>query len=1023
MIKNKFIKKLLLEGATQISAVLPRQNITNVENNFSLYFPILLNSEIYNIENEIEKFQVVFYNQQSFSEDFNRKFNSTTEDFKTFSESENTNYFSGIQKKINNSFYFDKNVSSRSYNIDFSTSNIELINNQKIYKLAFTNNQSKEIKNGNFNCCRIFCLKNKSIIDDTDIVNFSSSNFINEVFETRIIYDLNYFLDNFYFNDFSNNLGLVVNRQASGSRLQSSEEVNRFIVTVNQEIDPNVGSGTLDFVVEYIDNIDTFSITKSIDLSNLSRSNVIEDASNIFEKVCEDIITGKRNFVFNIHCSINFTNSAINKFFTKNINFRFTDPLIRNIFELCNRKVSSNLLEDLNLEVIQNIENEFFKINVSSRGTKFSPDVLSNFIIKEIKINNKSISDNLFLSETMDLNSSIDLVGKSLLEAFDIQKKSIEVYTANTPALRIKSSISIKSKLDESFVKNYESSIVFNKVDYKSLYNDANLIFRRIIEITDNEPVLDNINDNIPIQSYSNISITDLKKFKNLAYQLGFYEENLNQNSEVVANIVDFLSSCVFMIDVSESFSTYKTNFFKIKSYYYGEEILDLENFDIASNVIFFKQEFIDKINNNFGLITKNVNENNKIFKSIKKVITKNIESRFLKAKDVKRFLNQKTLQSSKEIKIALIPIPKIIKVFQGTGIDVTGNLIFKDEVTSSTRSETSLRFVNMFYDSNSSLNWDFYNKIKNTFFFNKDNSNSNLQFLIERSQLKEATLALANTISPIWDYLSSSLYIDKKNIFSKTKIIKKEEFFNKFKKIDVERNDIYADFHFESFSKKYFNFRENSKEIFLDRSNLLVNYSNYEGGNPSYPKKVSFEKLGIDRNVNFVFDVTFLKNKAETDDIVNSEVYLKYSIHPLIEKSNNENFTFNTPYYITSTEAGRNFVSQNHVYMSERRNNFISYNTPLNRNSMEFVDTTNKLFLNVYIDQDLNKVTTQTFKDFFNFCLQNECNSLHGFYLRVGISFKIQEEYFYTNITAQIPRKNLNNDIIFIDRISTIVS
>ena len=60
MIKNKIIKKLLLDGSTQISAVLPRQGITDVENTFSLYFPILLNSETYNIEKEVDKFQIVF---------------------------------------------------------------------------------------------------------------------------------------------------------------------------------------------------------------------------------------------------------------------------------------------------------------------------------------------------------------------------------------------------------------------------------------------------------------------------------------------------------------------------------------------------------------------------------------------------------------------------------------------------------------------------------------------------------------------------------------------------------------------------------------------------------------------------------------------------------------------------------------------------------------------------------------------------------------------------------------------------
>lgn len=1023
MIKNKIIKKLLLDGSTQISAVLPRQSITDVENTFSLYFPILLNSETYNIEKEIDKFQIVFYNQQSFSQDFDRKFNSLTEDFKTFSESQSTNYFSGVQQKLNNNFYFDSNISSRSYSINFSLSNIDVINEQKIYRLAFTNNQSKEIKNESFNCCRIFCIKDKSVVDDTDIVMFSSSNFINEVFTSRIVYDLNYFLDSFYFNNFSNNLGLEVSSQSSSSNIQSVEEVNRFIAVVDQEIDPNIGSGSIDFMIEYISGFDSLSVVKNIDLASLSRSNIIEDTSNIFEKVCIDFVSGRRSFVFNISCTINFTNSSISKFFTKNLVLSHNSLLINNIFSLRKKKTFSSILEELNFKVTQNIDDLFFKIIMSSRGTSFDPNILSSFFISDIQINNRTVSESLYLDESMGLNSKVDLVGLSLLEAFDIQKRAIEVYARRTQALNVLTSISIRSSIDETFVKKYESDVSNNKINYKNLYNNANEIFKRIIEVEDNEPTLDNISENSSIQSYANIKILDVKKLKNLAYQLGYYEENLNQNSEVVANIIDFLSSCVFMIEVEESFSTYKTNIYKTKNYYYGEEILNLENFNTASNIVYFNQEFISKINNSFNLITKSANEKNKVFRDIKRVITKNVDSSSLKPIDIKSFLKQKTLQSTKEIKILIIPVPKIIKVFQGTGVDRNGNLIFKEEVTASIKSEVSLRFVNMFYDSNSSLNWDFYNKIKNTFFFNKDNSSESLQLLVEKRLLKEVNLSLADTIYPMWDYLSSNLYIDKKNMFFKNKTIKKEDFFEKFKRSNSQKEEIFANFHFENFGKKYFNFRENSKDIFLDTLNMTIEYSDFERGDPSYPKKVSFKRPGTDKVTIFSFDITHLKNISDINSILDSEIYLKYSIHPLVEKSSNDNITFNTPYYTTSIESGKSFITQNHVYMSERSEDFISYNMPLNKSTMDFVNTEDSLFLKVYVDQDLNKITTRTFKDYFEFCLNNDCNFLLGFYLRFGLSFKIREEYFYTNIINQIPIKNLNNNVIFIDRINTIVS
>ena len=208
---------------------------------------------------------------------------------------------------------------------------------------------------------------------------FSSSNFINEVFTSRIVYDLNYFLDNFYFNNFSNNLGLEVSSKSSSSNIQPVEEVNRFIAVVDQEIDPNIGSGSIDFMIEYISGFDSLSVVKNIDLASLSRSNIIEDTSNIFEKVCMDFVSGRRSFVFNINCTINFTNSNINKFFTKNLVLSHNSFLINNIFLTTKKKTFSSILEELNFKVTQNIDDLFFKISMSSRGTSFDPNILSNF--------------------------------------------------------------------------------------------------------------------------------------------------------------------------------------------------------------------------------------------------------------------------------------------------------------------------------------------------------------------------------------------------------------------------------------------------------------------------------------------------------------------------------------------------------------------------------------------------------------------------------------------------------------------
>ena len=1014
MIKKKIIKKLLLEGSTQVSAVLPRQEISDVENTFSLYFPVLLDSINTVRSSQIEKFQVVFYNNTTFNSDFDSKFNQDTDDFKTFS-SNSSQLFTTFQDRINKNFYHDKHILSKSYEINFSSQDIETINNQYIYKLAFTNLQSKEIKDGEFNCCRIFCLKGKTVIDDTDIVFFPSSNFINNVYQNRIVYDLNYFLDKIYFVNFANNISLEVD----------ASQQNKFVVILPEAIDSNIGNGNIDFVIEYSSKSTNYNLISNIDLSNVSRANQILDSAALYEKIAADVIKGRSVFYFNVICSINFSNDNISKNFTKTILFSKGSSTINNIFNAVKDKVSNLLFDNLNLKIVQSTSQNHIKIDILSQGESFDPDIISDFYFEEIKINKKTISQKTYLTDSLDVNSKLDLIGKNFLESFSIENKSSSVYTQNIPSETLSSSIVVKSISNSRFSRTIKSELMFNKFDYKSVYNDVNIVFNKNCEVTKNNERLSQISITNSLNSYEKITIVNLKDFKTLAYQLGYYQESEGQNSDVIANIKEFLSSCVFMFKTTEEFTAYKTSTFSTQNYFYGEEILNFENFDDTKSFIDFNSTFVQDLNTSFSKVTKNINDNNKEFKIIKSVFANDLSRNDVDLNLIKNFLSLDSLSSKKTLEVKVIPLPKLVKVFQGCGIDENSNIIFNQSVSDDTKVSVNMKFLNMFYDSNSSLNWDRFQKIKNTYFYNKDIiSKSATKLFTNKRSLNEVSSAFANTFSYMWDYLSSSLYIDPKNIFTFIVSTSKAKFFQEIEERleNLSKNENTANFHFEKFSKNYFDLNNNTKRITLVESNISVKFLNFVNKNKNrYPRSIKFEKNSDNRNLRLLLDITQFISKFEIEDVINAEIYLKYSIHPLI-KSNSSNKIFDSLVFYKSQLGSESVITQNHKYMSEKyRKYFSGYNSPINKSSINITQRNNKVFLEVIVAKDLSYIDSQTFIELFRFCMQKECNRLIDFYLRLGLSLKINNKYLYANILSAIPRNNINNEDIFIDYINSI--
>ena len=1017
MIKKEILSSILLEGSTQMSAVLPKRNVQNGRDLFSFFIPVVLNNTVLIEKETFDNFQVVFYNQQNFTEEFNSKTSTLTTDFKSFEVLNQESFLPNFQKNLSNNFYFDKNIITNAYNISFDINNITSENNLNIYKIAFTNTQSKEMLNGNFNCFRIFCLKDDNIIYDSDIVFFPSVNFLNEVFENRKVYDFSYFVDMFYFKNFEENLNFRVPQQNSLTE-------DKFVkIIAGNQIDLNMATGSVTFDLQYNGKNNNKILSKTIDLSFIKEDINIIDNNNFFKEVVIDYMSGKRLFAFSINCTINFENQSLDKIYSKNLRFYRQSPIIINIFNIVGKKISNDLFSELNLEVEQDLKDDVGSFFLYSSLDELSLQRnLKKFYIFDVLQNNESIIDSLFTEDSLSLNSYLSLYNKSLFELFSLESKSLKLYFKNNQR-KIFSTIKIifKSNFTNDFTKEIFTEKSLNRRNISNVYSDVNALLRSNTIVDSRNAASLNLNRNSVINSYESIKIINLEKFNNIAYNLGYFEEN-SQNSDVRGNIIDFLSSSVFCIDIHERIEGIKDTNFRFKKYFYGEEILDLSNLESNDNRVFLNNAFLSSINFNLSSLTKSLDVGNQDFINLKTILNHNQQERIDNIQFVKNFIQNINLSIVKKINITIIPIPKIIKVYQGSGIDDSNNIIFDSSVIDDVKKNVNIQFLNMFYDSNSSLNWDRFNSFKKFYFYSSNRgSNSNLPI----KNISAISSSFANIFSPIWDYLSSDLYLKKNEIFSNVNVVSKNNFLELVPEIENNYDSfssIVKNFHFENFFEDYFDFSKNNDMLSVKDLGLSYSVSDFSNNRINEPSTIRFVKNSSLNAIKFKFDISFLKIRHTNDEIRNAEMFLKHSFHPLIVQENESVDFRNSGLYSVSLGDEENYITQNSTYMkSINRKYFNGYNIPSNVNNMDIQTQNNKMFLNVYLDNESDFIDTSTFRDMFDFCVQNECFILKDFYIRFALSIKINSNHYCCNLNSVIPRINLQNSDIRISNIRNI--
>ena len=480
--KNKnVIKRVLFEGQHQISAVLPRQ-LSPVDsiNTFVYKIPMLLNKSYFTnnqIQKKVDKFKVIFYKKENFNSDFNSKFYNDTLDFKKFdstTEDSSSIFFSENLKNITKSFYQDGVTNDIHYDINFRESDI--INQEfYIYNITLSNSISRQIKDEGYSCIRIFAIKNNNIIDDTDFILFENNRFLRTVYDTKKIYDLQYFIDKVYFKNFSNTLNLSLPNDLGVSNqsiiLNKSTQFDSNIVEGNADVSISFQNNRPETVVNFNFNSNTLSPRISKDISN----------SSFFDDIVKQYLSGLEIFIFQITCRFSLRDQETREdlqfdhIFEKQLSFSRSDSFITRIVDAFKDNYLEKLYDrcDFNLKVIADNSRQI-EVVLKAENDIAERSQLSYFKVKSIKKNEKSFNDGeLFSSKNLSINDKISFLDIDLNELTFTEDKTFRFFIPNnTSSIFSKIKVNIVSNIDSGFnEKCLESDVFIINPDYENIFN------------------------------------------------------------------------------------------------------------------------------------------------------------------------------------------------------------------------------------------------------------------------------------------------------------------------------------------------------------------------------------------------------------------------------------------------------------------------------------------------------------------------------------------------------------------------
>ena len=1036
MKNKKLIKEVLFEGSHQISAVLPRPASIQRERDVFVYkIPILLNKS-YFLKNEnkknIDYFKIIFYKQSSFTNDFNSKFYSGTLDYKKYNDaSENTSniFFSENIKKIAKGFYQDGNLKNKHFSVDFRKSNI-VDQDLYVYNITLSNAVSKSIIDEDYSCMRIFAVKNNSVVDDTDFIVFENTSFLKEVFLQKKVYDLQYFIDQVYLQDFSKSLNLSMPDIAS-------ETYQTVSVNKSHQFDVSITTGDVILNVDFNSSDPITTNSTEMNISTFVDDSIIEITnSSFFENIVKLYLIGLEIFVFKIQCIVsinseldtsNQNNFQIQRIFEKQVSFSRSDSFITKIIRLYRNQYLTRLYNRLGLSIESSVTSNHIEVVLKLDNDISERQLLSFFRVKSIKNNNTQYFDGeLYSSPNFTFNDKINFNNLNLDELTYSSDKTFKFYIPNN-SVNIFSKIKIRiGSIDENFdLDVLESDTITINPDYENLFNKLNKRIIETIQVNSNG-LNSSAASNDYMTSFLSIIINNLqRRFGDIAYSFGYFDQQDSQNTQSTSDILDFFKSSIFSFELEEKLQNISNCSFKKQNYFFGNQII--ENNEIINDSIEIKKSFLF----NFLRINTSAMLKNSVVNNTSSQNTINSINSFGKdfdftnnnsnSIDILRFLIENNFLLSKKLRIKIIPIPKLIKIYQSqTDIDEKFNLVFPASVPDEIKNSINLNFVDLFYDKNSSLNWDRFLRFKSLFF--KKNVNEKMQSITDT----------AGYLSPIWDYLSSEIYIKNSNVFTNIENFNSNDIVQKTTNNSLENfnsknklKKILTKSHFEDSNNKYFNFTINNNEfIKILNTGMVINFKSLNSSLNS-PRHIEILNTNSNKELRIDLDITALKKYFSINDIEKMNFFVKMSVHPLLRNvsySRSVNLEL-TEFINTNIDTSKQFyITQNNNYMQNNlKKYFFEYSNPISNLNSKIYNVNENLILSLFPGKNRKKIDSSTFKELFDFCINKKATILQDFYLRVGFSFVINNNYYCANIYKEIDRNNFNDSLIKINSVESI--
>ena len=1012
---------------------------------FNYSLPVSLTQFAVDNQSQISKFQLVFYTKNKFESEFssrNNMFKIKENNLNRFSEEIDQDLFtSTFNKNMSISHYYNDDIEHDGiYEVDF---NLNRYFNQRLkyYEIILNQNDSRDIKNNNYTALKIFLIDtDNNIIDEIDF-NYFDSNFFTHVYDNvREINTLKILRDG-YFNDIERSLDLYQSSSVDWSVFfripdniyDSRHEDGSYIFS---EI---VGSISYDGLTSRTSILDTNRRTYDLlspqtpYASGSELGIILPEFFDFFKDIFYDYHRGQRQFNITLNLQISVrpsvnSDEVIEEIFEKNITLNRNSDFIKvMITSSAEASIISRELSSISFNINTEIFPNYIKLNISKDAGSRCLEFIK---IKNIKLF-KDVSSNFYLDSSLSKNTEIDLIGKKLSSQFG-ESNNFTLYAANNiNFLEIlpKIELAYLTDSDDRDARNLIEAreVVFNKTDYKNSFNVFNETITRYIQL--DNLVNQTVNLNTNASRYNTLYISDINSLQNSAFSFG-YITNTENTQNIINGIYDFLNNCVYKIYFKEKISDGEI----IKNdYFYGKEIFDISLQD-GRNIVYIKEEFLS------SFLSNTIQDLSRKIKSSKRESLNNFITNISSSMSIRQIINMirdyedivKDLQIIKKLEISVIPILKNISQSKSRGTDENNNIIFNPEVTTAQFiNELNLNFINLFYDSNSSLSWKRFSAYKKAYFYNSEITSDSIS-LGQGLDLTQITLQQkekASNLRPIWDYLFSGLYLNTNRKFSDVTALRIEDFFNtsSLEEINyVDINNFIVKKPMLGFENKYFDFSINNlNNISIKSTNLAINFNEFYNQDRSNPQNIRIFSETNHEDFYVDVNITNLKIFFSEQQIINQSKFLvKSSIHPLILNDNNvENNNIVTNVRLLGS-SNLDFLTQSKVYMNslDTKEGFTNFYKGVHNRQCTILRQGQSLILRINLPNLYNK-SFYSYRDFFDQCKLNNVTLLKDFYVRVALNIKIENINLFFCMHKKIDRANLVNTDVLINNILSIES